>query len=577
VASNVHFTVINLTIAGGNSIGKAGTVGGTGSNGSNKGGAGGNGTAGGNGLGGALLNAGFTIMEDCIVSNNIATGGTGGDGGNGGNASGSNGTGGNGGNGGSGGNGYGGGIYNLGTLLLTNCTLANNAANGGNGGTGGTNGSGTFTSYTGNGGTGAPGAGAGLYNLGTATIVNCTFSQNAAQSGSSAAAGPSQSGGNGLTGPTGPNSTGGGICNLGTETMLNCTFDQNAVTAGNGGDGGPASNLSTGGNGGNGGSGLGGGVYNAGSTGATNCTFANGAATGGIGGAAGSANFPGNAGSDGSDSGANIANGSGTFNLKNSILAYPSNGVCATGTISDLGNNISFDGTPAFSTTNSRNNLDPLLAALDDNGGPALTMALLPGSPAIDAIYDNSAPPFDERGYPRPFGLRSDIGAYEYGSSTNLLVISGVVMAGNMPFPGVTVRAGNSSSTTTSNGTYSFLLSGGANVNYTIYPMPLGYFSPQSTNVPLLSNNVMGLNFMATNAVATVTNNTTNHTIQFTFSVVPTFTYRIQAATNLTSTNTPPTNWVTIASNTAISNLLTFVYTNTNTNFPQRFFRTVTP
>ena len=361
--------------------------------------------------------------------------------------------------------------------------------------------------------------------------------------------------------------------------MLNSTFDQNAVTAGNGGVGGPASNLSTGGNGGNGGNGAGGSVYNGGLTGVTNCTFANGAATGGIGGAAGSANFPGNPGSNGSDLGANIANAGGTFNLKNSILAYPSNGFCATGTIVDLGNNTSSDGTPTFSTTNSRNNLDPLLVALDDNGGPTLTMALLPGSPAIDAIYDNSAPSFDERGYARPFGPRSDIGAFEYGSSTNLLVISGVVMAGDMPFPGVTIRAGNSSSTTTTNGTYSFLLSGGTNVNYTIYPMPLGYFYPPSTNVPLLSNNVMGLNFMATNAAATVTNNTTNHTVQFTFSVVPTFTYRIQAATNLVSTNTPPTNWVTIASNIAVSNTnaFTFIYTNNNTNFPQRFFRTVTP
>ena len=78
---------------------------------------------------------------------------------------------------------------------------------------------------------------------------------------------------------------------------------------------------------------------------------------------------------------------------KNSILAYPSNGFCATGTIVDLNIAASSDGTPTFSTTNSRNNLDPLL------NGPRLTTAakiryaLLQGSPAIDAIYDNSTRP----------------------------------------------------------------------------------------------------------------------------------------------------------------------------------------
>jgi hypothetical protein len=571
VASNAHFTVINLTLIGGNSIGKAGTAGTTGSSGTT-GNNGGNGNPGGNGLGGALFNAGFTTMEDCIVSNDIVTGGEGGPGGNGGN--GSNGKGGNGGSGGSGGNAYGGAIYNTGGLTLTNCEIANNTATGGGGGNGGTNGSGTgTTSYPGSGGAGAMGAGAGLYNLGTATLVNCTFSQNNATSGSSVAAGgPPNNNGNGLSGANGPNSIGGGICNLGTATLVNCTLDQNSVTAGGGGDGGPGSGLGRGGAGGNGGNAFGGDLYNAGTTSVTNCTFADGSATGATGGAGGSGFDGGTSGSDGAGSGANIISGAGTFNLKNSILAYPANGFSAAGAITDLGNNISSDGTPGFTTTNSHDSLDPLLVPLDNNGGFALTMALLPGSPAIDAIFDSSAPSFDERDYPRPAGNRSDIGAYEYGSNPNLIVISGHVMLGAVPFPGVTVQAGSSLATTGSNGVYSFVLA--SNVNYTVFPKPLGFFNPQSANVTLIAN-ISNLDFMATDAPTLFTNDITNRTLTLVFSAVPTFSYRIQAATNLNFTNPFATNWVDISTNTATSNTIFFI--TPTTNFTQRFFRTVTP
>ena len=59
---------------------------------------------------------------------------------------------------------------------------------------------------------------------------------------------------------------------------------------------------------------------------------------------------------------------------------------------------------------------DPKLGPLADNGGPTLTMALLPGSPAIDAGNTSLAPATDQRGFPRPAGLAADIGAFEYGS-----------------------------------------------------------------------------------------------------------------------------------------------------------------
>lgn len=63
--------------------------------------------------------------------------------------------------------------------------------------------------------------------------------------------------------------------------------------------------------------------------------------------------------------------------------------------------------------------IDPVLGPLADNGGPTFTMALLHGSPALNA-GDNRllAPPYllhtDQRGYPLKSGPRVDIGAFEY-------------------------------------------------------------------------------------------------------------------------------------------------------------------
>jgi hypothetical protein len=59
---------------------------------------------------------------------------------------------------------------------------------------------------------------------------------------------------------------------------------------------------------------------------------------------------------------------------------------------------------------------DPKLGPLANNGGPTLTLALLPGSPAIDAGDTALAPATDQRGFPRPASLAADLGAFEYGS-----------------------------------------------------------------------------------------------------------------------------------------------------------------
>jgi len=57
---------------------------------------------------------------------------------------------------------------------------------------------------------------------------------------------------------------------------------------------------------------------------------------------------------------------------------------------------------------------DPqLLRPFRDNGGPTLTLALLPGSPAIDNGVNFTQQPFDQRGVPRVIGSSADIGAFE--------------------------------------------------------------------------------------------------------------------------------------------------------------------
>ena len=85
-----------------------------------------------------------------------------------------------------------------------------------------------------------------------------------------------------------------------------------------------------------------------------------------------------------------------------------------SGSVFDLGHNLSSDW--CFTDATSFNQTNPKLGPLADNGGPTLTMALLPGSPAIDAGDTSLAPPTDQRGFPRPFGAAADIGAFEYSA-----------------------------------------------------------------------------------------------------------------------------------------------------------------
>jgi len=81
--------------------------------------------------------------------------------------------------------------------------------------------------------------------------------------------------------------------------------------------------------------------------------------------------------------------------------------------------------------------LDP--AGLRDNGGPTQTIALLPGSPAIDAIPPavngcGTTITTDQRGVTRPQGSGCDIGAFELALADLSITKSGApnpVVSGN--------------------------------------------------------------------------------------------------------------------------------------------------
>jgi hypothetical protein len=73
-------------------------------------------------------------------------------------------------------------------------------------------------------------------------------------------------------------------------------------------------------------------------------------------------------------------------------------------------------GNPADATITGSNNLfnlNPMLAPLANYGGPTTTMALLAGSPCINAGAPITGIATDQRGYARTYGSAPDIGAYE--------------------------------------------------------------------------------------------------------------------------------------------------------------------
>ncbi len=191
---------------------------------------------------------------------------------------------------------------------------------------------------------------------------------------------------------------GGGIYNgpQGTLTVLNSTVSGNQAWQGGGiyNDGGTASvlNSTVAGNTANSpGMGNGGGIVNVGTLALHNATVAGNTAQGGFGSAGGG-----------------IEN-AGTFSAGNTIVA----GNTAT-TSPDL------EGAAPSGDHNLIGG-DAKLGPLQNNGGTTQTMALLAGSPALDAGTATGAPATDQRGVHRTGGI--NLGAYQ--ASASALRVSG--------------------------------------------------------------------------------------------------------------------------------------------------------
>jgi hypothetical protein len=264
----------------------------------------------------------------------------------------------------------GGGILNYGTLIIEDAVLRDNFGS----------------------------AGGGLYNEGTTTLINSAISHNGSIGGGEAYL---------------ECSTGGGIKVIsGTVTLINSAINDNQANGKGGGAHVACSgrlelqNSTVSGNYTND---SGGGIYLNGSGEFVNSTISNNSAK--------------NVGGINIEGSGEINQTRGQLSLTNTLIANNIGRLEKYG-IADCYANIhailtvnSFnwigDGNcnPAFSS-------DPLMGPLADNGGSTPTHALLPGSPAIDAIpQENCALPTDQRGTART--APCDIGAFEAQTSDN--------------------------------------------------------------------------------------------------------------------------------------------------------------
>lgn len=326
----------------------------------------------------------------------------------------------------------GGGIYNAGTLTLNECAVVNNQA-----GRGGSGHSGYYSSNISGGNGGAGGNGGGIYNHSTGTLVlkRCTLSGNSSGLGGSGGYGgtgdvswPGWGNTGGPGGIGGNGGCGGAIHNAGILTVDHCTLSGNHnATGGNGGRGGDGGDGALyhgdGGDGGDGGpGGSGGGIWNAGTLSVASGTIAyNATSLGGTGGAGGYGGSYGHGttGTVGDNGTTGGINNSATAGCVNTIVASNTNPFSPDdigGTFASMGYNLIGTTNGAFGFTSASNDLLNMEAQLDplaDNGGPTLTHWPRATSPAIHAGSTNNLPATDQRGFPRVFNGRADIGAVE--------------------------------------------------------------------------------------------------------------------------------------------------------------------
>ena len=116
-------------------------------------------------------------------------------------------------------------------------------------------------------------------------------------------------------------------------------------------------------------------------------------------------------------SGGGIYNAFGPVGITDTIVtAGSTGGACGNVQSVTSSYNISTDATCLFTGTGDRQNVNPLLGPLQNNGGQTNTHALLAGSPAIGTANPDPAQctGTDQRGITRPQQGTCDIGAFEY-------------------------------------------------------------------------------------------------------------------------------------------------------------------
>jgi hypothetical protein len=283
-------------------------------------------------------------------------------------------------------------LANGGYLTVNNCTLSNNGL--------------ALSNYhetlTVNNSTISDNSNQGIYNFsGSVTINNSTIYGNKAVGSPaySTAWTYGASGGGGVY--PGGNGVGGGIYMAGGTLSIN-----SSTIADNEAEGGSSAGVGPG----LAGSGIGGGLYIGGGTVTiNNSTLAGNLASGGGG------SYPGS----GNGGGIYNAAGPGALQMYDTILADNSAdtaGPDLDGSITSLGHNLigNTTGGSGFAASDLLN-VNPQLGPPQNNGGPTQTLALQPGSPAIDAGDNTNAPTSDQRGpgYPRIVNGIIDIGAFE--------------------------------------------------------------------------------------------------------------------------------------------------------------------
>jgi parallel beta-helix repeat protein len=363
-----------------------------------------------------------------------------------------------------------GGVVSGGSLIVDSCTISGNSTTGPGGGIHSLSGNTIIRNSTiannvsANNGGSNYGNGGGIYSLGNILVQNSTIANNST-SGS-----------------------GGGILGFANILVENSTISGNSASVRGGGiyfyassyltarNTTITSNLAVG---------LGGGI-SAGTNGnvfVQNCTVVSNTAHGGPGGGIcrisgtnpitlDSSIVAGNV--------MNIYNTPGDLGSSGTITAN----YCAIGVTSGVGNFV------GDATTNSLLGSNFLLGTLSNNGGPTQTIALLAGSPCLDAGSNPATLTTDQRGtgFPRMVGSAVDIGAYEADAAAP---------TSSGSFPDVTILGGAS---------YSLSVTYSDNAAISLASLATGNIRITRTSGP---NNYVPFSVLATYVGTTATQNGT--------------------------------------------------------------------